>query len=70
MGVFENLDQVGSQAYRDLARKAVRKSLLLLKNGENANEPLLPLPNKENKILLVSSHVNDFGTQCGGWIIS
>lgn len=46
MGLFENpwadyslVDQVGSQAHRDLAREAVRKSLVLLKNGVDATSP-------------------------------
>lgn len=77
MGLFENpladyslIDQLGSQAHRDLAREAVRKSLVLLKNGENADEPILPLPKKANKILVAGSHANDLGAQCGGWTIS
>lgn len=58
------------QAHRDLAREAVRKSLVLLKNGENADEPMLPLPKKSSKILIAGSHADDLGNQCGGWTIN
>ncbi|XVE59716.1 hypothetical protein DITRI_Ditri05aG0068600 [Diplodiscus trichospermus] len=77
LGLFENpmadqsfVDHLGSQADRDLAREAVRKSLVLLKNGENADDPLLPLPKKASRILVAGSHANDLGNQCGGWTIS
>ncbi|XP_034707039.1 beta-glucosidase BoGH3B-like [Vitis riparia] len=77
MGLFENpladlsfVDQLGSQAHRDLAREAVRKSLVLLKNGDEADAPLLPLPKKANKILVAGTHANDLGYQCGGWTIT
>ena len=58
------------QPHRDLAREAVRKSLVLLKNGENADPPLLPLPKKADKILVAGTHANDLGNQCGGWTIT
>ncbi|KAF9613846.1 hypothetical protein IFM89_012394 [Coptis chinensis] len=74
MGLFENpmadyslVDKLGSQPHRDLGREAVRKSLVLLKNGESADEPLLPLPKKAPKILVAGSHANNLGYQCGGW---
>ncbi|KAL5073306.1 hypothetical protein RYX36_012290 [Vicia faba] len=74
MGLFENpladyslADQLGSQEHRELAREAVRKSLVLLKNGENADKPLLPLPKKASKILVSGSHADNLGYQCGGW---
>ncbi|XWS52753.1 hypothetical protein CRYUN_Cryun11dG0099300 [Craigia yunnanensis] len=77
LGLFENpmadqsfVNQLGSQAHRDLAREAVRKSLVLLKNGENADNPLLPLPKKASRILVAGSHANNLGNQCGGWTIS
>ncbi|XP_012070424.1 beta-glucosidase BoGH3B isoform X2 [Jatropha curcas] len=76
MGLFENpyadeslVNQLGSQEHRELAREAVRKSLVLLKNGKNANEPLLPLPKKSSKILVAGSHADNLGYQCGGWTI-
>ncbi|GMI65066.1 hypothetical protein like AT5G20950 [Hibiscus trionum] len=76
MGLFENpladeslVDQLGSQEHRELAREAVRKSLVLLKNGESADAPLLPLPKKAPKILVAGSHADNLGYQCGGWTI-
>uniref|UniRef100_A0A3N7FUC6 Glycoside hydrolase family 3 C-terminal domain-containing protein n=1 Tax=Populus trichocarpa TaxID=3694 RepID=A0A3N7FUC6_POPTR len=74
LGLFETpladetlVDQLESQAHRDLAREAVRKSLVLLKNGENADAPVLPLPKKASRILVAGSHANNLGYQCGGW---
>ena len=52
-----------------MAREAVRKSLVLLKNGESADEPLLPLRKKASKILVSGSHADNLGYQCGGWTI-
>ncbi|XP_072979628.1 uncharacterized protein [Typha angustifolia] len=77
MGLFENpyadlslADQVGKQEHRNLAREAVRKSLVLLKNGKYGDKPLLPLPKKANKILIAGSHADNLGYQCGGWTIT
>ncbi|XP_041026802.1 beta-glucosidase BoGH3B-like isoform X2 [Juglans microcarpa x Juglans regia] len=76
MGLFENpladfslVHQLGSQEHRELAREAVRRSLVLLKNGESADMPLLPLPKKASKILVAGSHADNLGYQCGGWTI-
>ncbi|TKY46330.1 Beta-glucosidase BoGH3B [Spatholobus suberectus] len=76
MGLFEKpladyslVNQLGCQKHRKLARKAVRKSLVLLKNGEDADQPLLPLPKKASKILVAGSHADNLGYQCGGWTI-
>ncbi|KAK9122961.1 hypothetical protein Sjap_012563 [Stephania japonica] len=55
------------RAHRDLAREAVRKSLVLLKNGKSADEPVLPLPKNASRILVAGSHANNLGLQCGGW---
>ncbi|XP_010908052.1 uncharacterized protein [Elaeis guineensis] len=76
MGLFENpladlslVDQLGKKEHRELAREAVRKSLVLLKNGKSINESLLPLPKKARKILVAGSHADNLGYQCGGWTI-
>lgn len=60
----------GSQEHRVLAREAVRKSLVLLKNGKYVNKPLLPLPKKAPKILVAGTHADNLGYQCGGWTIT
>ncbi|XP_019090076.1 PREDICTED: uncharacterized protein LOC104736174 [Camelina sativa] len=77
VGLFEDpmadhslTSQLGSKEHRELAREAVRKSLVLLKNGENADKPLLPLPKKTKKILVAGTHADNLGYQCGGWTIS
>uniref|UniRef100_A0A2N9ECK4 beta-glucosidase n=1 Tax=Fagus sylvatica TaxID=28930 RepID=A0A2N9ECK4_FAGSY len=77
MGLFENpladlslVNQLGSKEHRELAREAVRKSLVLLKNGKSADKPLLPLPKKTAKILVAGSHADNLGYQCGGWTLT
>ncbi|KAF7831601.1 Lysosomal beta glucosidase [Senna tora] len=76
MGLFENpyadqslVNQLGSKEHRELAREAVRKSLVLLKNGKSAGNPILPIPKKTGKILVAGSHADNLGYQCGGWTI-
>ncbi|KAK4256464.1 hypothetical protein QN277_009322 [Acacia crassicarpa] len=76
MGLFENpladlslVSELGKQEHRDLAREAVRKSLVLLKNGKNGSAPLLPLPKKASKVLVAGTHADNLGYQCGGWTI-
>lgn len=76
MGIFENpfadyslVKYLGIKEHRELAREAVRKSMVLLKNGKSAEKPLLPLPKKVPKILVAGSHANNLGYQCGGWTI-
>lgn len=60
---------VGHDWHRQLSREAVRKSLVLLKNGIYPGSRLLPLNRHAKKILVVGSHANDIGLQCGGWTI-
>ncbi|KAI3826250.1 hypothetical protein L1987_00295 [Smallanthus sonchifolius] len=76
MGLFENpladysmTKYLGCQEHRDLAREAVRKTLVLLKNGKSSMKPLLPLPKRTSKILVAGSHADNIGYQCGGWTI-
>ncbi|KAG7018145.1 hypothetical protein SDJN02_20013 [Cucurbita argyrosperma subsp. argyrosperma] len=76
MGLFENpladsifINELGKKEHRELAREAVRKSLVLLKNGESADKPMIPLPKKAPKILVAGSHADNLGFQCGGWTI-
>jgi beta-glucosidase len=78
LGLFEHpyadatlVGELGKQEHRDLAREAVRRSLVLLKNGKPGDKPLLPLPKKAygGGILIAGSHADDLGSQCGGWTI-
>ncbi|PHT32308.1 LAG1 longevity assurance -like protein 3 [Capsicum baccatum] len=55
-------------AHRDLSREAVSKSLVLLKNGKDLTKPFLPLDKTVKKILVVGTHADDLGYQCGEWI--
>ncbi|XP_019232346.1 PREDICTED: uncharacterized protein LOC109213055 isoform X2 [Nicotiana attenuata] len=61
------LDTVGCNQHRELAREAVRKSLVLLKNGKDVTKPFLPLEGNAKKILVAGKHADDIGFQCGGW---
>jgi beta-glucosidase len=56
---------IGAQAHRDVARQAVRESLVLLKNTNN----LLPLSAKQN-ILVAGDGANNIGKQSGGWSVT
>jgi beta-glucosidase len=60
-GRFELL---GSAAHRTLAREAVRKSLVLLKN-----DGVLPIK-ASARVLVIGSAANSIGAQSGGWSIS
>lgn len=55
----------GSPEHRALARQAVRKSLVLLKN----NGGLLPL-RRGQRVLVAGDGADNIGKQCGGWTIS
>jgi beta-glucosidase len=73
MGLFDEpyatndlADSLGNANHRSIAREAVRKSLVLLKNTDN----VLPLSKTSGKILIAGSKANDMGSQCGGWTIS
>lgn len=73
LGLFEKqftnrsfTSTVGSSANREIARKCVRESLVLLKNQNN----FLPLSKSINHILVAGKNGLDIGNQCGGWTIS
>jgi|TARA_B110000914_G_scaffold78487_1_gene69042 beta-glucosidase len=61
----KNTNVVGSKKHRNLARKSVRKSLVLLKNKGD----ILPLDKSTNKITLAGEHADNIGYQSGGWTI-
>jgi beta-glucosidase len=55
----------GSPAHRAVAREAVRKSLVLLKNDNKT----LPISKKVARIHVAGKSADDLGNQCGGWTI-
>ncbi len=72
MGLFEQpfsqpelLAEVGSDAHRAIAREAVAKSVVLLKNDNG----LLPLDKDIPQLFISGGAANDIGTQSGGWTI-
>ncbi len=56
----------GSAGHREVARQAVRESLVLLKNDKK----VLPLDRKIPRIHVAGIGANNLGIQCGGWTIS
>ena len=60
-----NQEVLGNDQHRQLAREAVRKSLVLLKN----NDSILPLSRTAN-ILLAGDAADNIGKQSGGWTLS
>lgn len=76
MGLFEagkpssrpgagDFSTLGSPAHRDIARRAVRASLVLLKN----NGGLLPLAPK-GKVLVTGDGAHNYAKQSGGWTLT
>ena len=56
--------EVGTKNNREIARQAVRESLVLLKN----NNDVLPL-SRDMRILVVGKDANSLRTQTGGWTL-
>ena len=71
LGMFEGrvpnqtkYSEVGIQKNRDIARRAVRESLVLIKN----NNATLPIKNKQ-KILVIGDSADSLKIQTGGWTL-
>jgi beta-glucosidase len=58
-------DLLGAPEHRGVARRAVRQSLVLLKN----DGALLPL-RRQARILVAGAAADDIAAQCGGWTIT
>ena len=72
LGLFERpwtnrsqIDDIGSRAHRALARKAVQKSQVLLKNS-HGTLPLRP----GSKVYVAGSNADNIGNQAGGWTLT
>lgn len=72
MGLFDNpypdgslISTIGIQEHRNVARQAVRESLVLLKNRNN----ILPLK-KDARIVVVGEFGDNCGLQSGGWTVN
>lgn len=63
--VWANHECFGSEKHRSIAREAVSKSLVLLKNEHNT----LPLES-EKKILVCGKNAHNIGHQCGGFTLN
>ncbi|CAH0346739.1 glycoside hydrolase family 3 N-terminal domain-containing protein [Bacillus sp. CECT 9360] len=57
---------IGQAEHRAIAREAVRKSQVLLKNEHN----ILPLKKNNSKIFVAGKKADNMGYQAGGWTIS
>ena len=73
LGLFTNplqdstlISKIGNKEHRDIAKQAVRESLVLLKNKNT----ILPISKKTSKIVVVGEHANSSGLQSGGWTLS
>jgi beta-glucosidase len=71
LGLFERpfadrslLPLIGSVPHRELARRAVQESQVVLKN-----EGVLPLRREGLRVFVAGKAADNIGTQCGGWTI-
>ncbi|MFA9463486.1 MAG: glycoside hydrolase family 3 N-terminal domain-containing protein [Velocimicrobium sp.] len=82
MGLFEEevfsqaeqdlVKKIGSSEHREVAREAVRKSMVLLKNEVvgQTGKTAMELLSDAKSILVAGYKGNDIGAQCGGWTVS
>ena len=72
-GLFSNpfpdstyVNKIGIAEHRNVARQAVRESLVLLKNDNKA----LPLEKNLGEIVVIGEHADNSGLQSGGWTVN
>ncbi|HVX34035.1 MAG TPA: glycoside hydrolase family 3 protein [Solirubrobacterales bacterium] len=72
LGLFEHpytdrsgIPEIGDQAHREVARRAVQESQVLLKNDDGA----LPLATGSD-VYVAGSNANNIGNQAGGWTLT
>ena len=61
----EKLEIIGSKKHREIARQAVRESIVVLKN-----ENVLPLSKNLKSLVVAGRGADNLGMQCGGWTIN
>ena len=61
----DNLQVIGSDEHRNIARQAVRESVVVLKN-----ENLIPISKESKSIVVAGRGADNLGMQCGGWTIN
>ncbi len=73
MGLFDHphgnigaVREFGSKKHREIARQAVRESIVLLKNVNKA----LPLAKSIKHLVVLGPKADNIGAQCGGWTIN
>lgn len=66
----ELFSSFGSDEHREVARRAVRESLVLLKNDPVGDETALSALSSSKNIAVVGQKAYDIGSQCGGWTIT
>jgi len=73
LGLFEhpytdrsNIDSIGSKKHRAVAREAVARSQVLLKNDDRT----LPLKKNAKQVYVAGSNADSIGDQAGGWTIT
>ncbi|BFM21051.1 glycoside hydrolase family 3 protein [Gilvimarinus japonicus] len=64
-GIAGRADLLGAPEHREVARQAVRESLVLLKNSDG----LLPL-NRDMNVLVTGDGADNIGKQAGGWSVT
>ena len=66
----ELINAFGGEENRAVAREAVRKSLVLLKNDDIGGKTAMEALAGSTNILVAGKKADDIGAQCGGWTIS
>ncbi len=61
----DNLQVIGSDDHRKIARQAVRESVVVLKN-----EKIIPISKESKSIIVAGRGADNLGMQCGGWTIN
>lgn len=65
-GMPELQPMVGSESHRQLARQAVRESMVLLRNERQT----IPLSDDIEVLYVAGSKADSTGAQCGGWTVT